>query len=352
MVLEKSDAVGASWRAPLRPAPPAHHPPAVRACPGLPMPRSLRTLGLPRRRGALPGEVRRVPRAGDRHRRRGVPDRAHRRRHRLDAARHRRARADRPRGRRRHRLQPHPAPARLAGPRRVHRRAAARRDYRNPEPYAGQDVLVVGVGNTGAEIAVDLVEGGAARVRLAVRTAPHIVRRSTAGWPAQRTGHPRAPAARAARGPARRARWPRSRVPDLSAHGLPAPGHRPVLAGSSEGAIPVQDVGLIDAVRSGRVETGGRRRRPSRAARWSSRTAPAITPDAVIAATGYRRAPGGPGRPPRRTRRARPARVRTAPALPRAGPGPVLHRLHQPHQRDAPRDGDRRGEDRRRWRRR
>lgn len=32
-------------------------------------------------------------------------------------------------------------------------------DYRNPAPYAGKDVLVVGIGNTGAEIAVDLVEG-------------------------------------------------------------------------------------------------------------------------------------------------------------------------------------------------
>ena len=50
-------------------------------------------------------------------------------------------------------------------------------DYRNPEPYRGRDVLVVGSGNTGAEIAVDLVEGGARRVRLAVRTPPNIVRR-------------------------------------------------------------------------------------------------------------------------------------------------------------------------------
>src|SRR5436305_3218879 len=33
-------------------------------------------------------------------------------------------------------------------------------DYRNPSPYAGRDVLVVGAGNTGAEIAVDLIEGG------------------------------------------------------------------------------------------------------------------------------------------------------------------------------------------------
>ena len=57
--------------------------------------------------------------------------------------------------------------------------------YRNPSPYVGRDVLVVGAGNTGAEIAVDLVEGGARSVRLAVRTPPNIVRREVAGMPSQ-----------------------------------------------------------------------------------------------------------------------------------------------------------------------
>src|ERR671935_90737 len=60
--------------------------------------------------------------------------------------------------------------------------------YRNAEPYRGRDVLVVGSGNTGAEIAVDLAEGGAARVRLAVRTPPNIVRRQVNGVPNQVTG--------------------------------------------------------------------------------------------------------------------------------------------------------------------
>ena len=36
--------------------------------------------------------------------------------------------------------------------------------------------------------AVDLVEAGARRVRLAIRTMPHIVQRTTLGWPAQATG--------------------------------------------------------------------------------------------------------------------------------------------------------------------
>ncbi|NED10354.1 NAD(P)/FAD-dependent oxidoreductase [Streptomyces sp. SID9124] len=160
-------------------------------------------------------------------------------------------------------------------------------EYRSPAPYAGKDVLVVGVGNTGAEIAVDLVEGGASRVRLAVRTAPHIVRRSTAGWPAQATGIlvrrlPVALVDRAGRLMARAA------VPDLSEHGLPRPDTG-LYSRVKEGAIPVQDVGLIDAVKRGRVV-------PVAAVESFDGDAVVLadgtraTPDAVIAATGYRRA--------------------------------------------------------------
>ena len=48
-------------------------------------------------------------------------------------------------------------------------------DYRNPEPYRGRKVLVVGSGNSGMEIAHDLAEGGASEVRLSVRTPPNII---------------------------------------------------------------------------------------------------------------------------------------------------------------------------------
>ncbi|THA72754.1 NAD(P)/FAD-dependent oxidoreductase [Streptomyces sp. A0958] len=160
-------------------------------------------------------------------------------------------------------------------------------DYRAPAPYAGRDVLVVGVGNTGAEIAVDLVEGGASGVRLAVRTVPHIVRRSTAGWPAQATGIlvrrlPVALVDRAGRLMSRVA------VPDLAGHGLPRPDTG-LYSRVKEGAIPVQDVGLIDAVKRGRVV-------PVAAVESFDEDAVVLadgtrlTPDAVIAATGYRRA--------------------------------------------------------------
>lgn len=161
------------------------------------------------------------------------------------------------------------------------------REYRNPQPYAGQDVLVVGVGNTGAEIAVDLVEGGAARVRLSVRTAPHIMRRSTAGWPAQRSGIlvRRLPARLVDRLGALVAK---ASVPDLSAYGLPRPTTG-LYSRVKQGSIPVQDVGLIDAVRSGTVEPVAAVE-AFEGAEVVLADGSRITPDAVIAATGYRRA--------------------------------------------------------------
>lgn len=160
-------------------------------------------------------------------------------------------------------------------------------DYRNPEPYAGRDVLVVGVGNTGAEIAADLVEGGASRVRLSVRTAPHIVRRSTAGWAAQYTGVlvRRLPVSLVDRlaGP-----MAKLSVPDLSAHGLPRPDTG-LYSRVNEGSIPVQDVGLIDAVRKGTVEVVAAVE-GFEDGKVVLADGTRIEPDAVIAATGYARA--------------------------------------------------------------
>lgn len=160
--------------------------------------------------------------------------------------------------------------------------------YRSPAPYTGKDVLVVGAGNSGAEIAVDLAEGGAARVRLAVRTVPHLVRRSVAGWPAQYTG------VLVRRLPV----WLADRVlrllcrltvPDLSAHGLPRPTTGLVARLRGADAFPVYDTGLVDAVRRGLVE-------PVAAVESFEQgkvvlaDGTVLAPDAVIAATGYRRA--------------------------------------------------------------
>jgi cation diffusion facilitator CzcD-associated flavoprotein CzcO len=53
--------------------------------------------------------------------------------------------------------------------------------YTNATPYIGQRVLVVGAGNSGAEIATDLSDHGAASVAISVRTAPPIVPRDPFG---------------------------------------------------------------------------------------------------------------------------------------------------------------------------
>jgi cation diffusion facilitator CzcD-associated flavoprotein CzcO len=160
--------------------------------------------------------------------------------------------------------------------------------YRNPEPYRGRDVLVVGSGNTGAEIAVDLAEGGAARVRLAVRTPPNIVLRELNGVPNQVTGvlfrrfPPKVVDAIAF---ATR----KGAIGDLSQYGLPLPDRGVYTRVLEDDVIPVIDVGLIGAVKGGEVEivggvegfdgagvllAGGER----------------IQPEAVIVATGWLRA--------------------------------------------------------------
>ncbi|HET7799882.1 MAG TPA: NAD(P)/FAD-dependent oxidoreductase, partial [Humibacillus xanthopallidus] len=96
-------------------------------------------------------------------------------------------------------------------------------------------------------------EHGAARVRLSVRTIPHILRRSAGPYAAQYTGitvrHlPAALVDRAA------AFVERATTPDLTAYGLPRPDTGLLTRVERDNAIPVQDVGVIDAIRSGRVE--------------------------------------------------------------------------------------------------
>jgi cation diffusion facilitator CzcD-associated flavoprotein CzcO len=57
-------------------------------------------------------------------------------------------------------------------------------DYVDAKPFTGQNVLVIGMGNTGAEIALDLSEGGA-RPTISIRGGVHIVPRDLFGMPIQ-----------------------------------------------------------------------------------------------------------------------------------------------------------------------
>src|ERR687896_751651 len=70
-------------------------------------------------------------------------------------------------------------------------------DYRTPEPFAGRRVLVVGAGQSAAEIAVELT-GHAARTCLSIRSPVHVIPRRLGGtpydardtWPANRLPWP------------------------------------------------------------------------------------------------------------------------------------------------------------------
>jgi putative flavoprotein involved in K+ transport len=157
-------------------------------------------------------------------------------------------------------------------------------EYRRPEPYAGARVLVVGSGNSGAEIATDLAASGRVGVELAVRTPPSIVRRDVHGVPTQPLGIAlsRAPALLA---DPLVAALRRVSVPDLSARGLPAP-RAPYSQFRRTGTIPVLDHGFVDAVRAGRITV-----RPGVAQLEGDAVVhddgSRSRPDAVIAATGY-----------------------------------------------------------------
>jgi putative flavoprotein involved in K+ transport len=147
-------------------------------------------------------------------------------------------------------------------------------------------VLVVGAGNSGAEIAHDVIDGGAARSRLSVRTPPQIIRRATLGVPAQLLGmairklppHWVDPVTI----------WQRRvAIPDLSERGLPRPEHGVRTAFLATGTTPILDVGIVDAVRRGRVEVvAAVSGFDGEAVLLADGTR--ITPDVVIAATGFR----------------------------------------------------------------
>jgi cation diffusion facilitator CzcD-associated flavoprotein CzcO len=163
-------------------------------------------------------------------------------------------------------------------------------EYRNPRPFEGKQVLVVGPGSSGMEIAHELAEGGAAKVWLAVRTPPNIVLREGIGpvpgdllatW----LWHlPTSIADRIARFGAR------MDFGDLSEHGLPWPETGLFAAARAQGKVPaIVDGEVVEAVKTGRIEVVA-----AVAALESSGVELAdgarIEPEAVICATGYRRA--------------------------------------------------------------
>lgn len=159
--------------------------------------------------------------------------------------------------------------------------------YKSATPYAGKDVLVVGTGNTGAEIAADLVEQGAGRVRIAVRTPPNIVPREVAGIPVSILAIPNDFSPPQVSDPVNRV-LQQITIGDLSEYGMPPPEKGVVEQFRETDVVPIIDVGLVEQLKAGRVE-------PVAAVEDLQgdevvlADGARITPEVVIAATGYHR---------------------------------------------------------------
>jgi cation diffusion facilitator CzcD-associated flavoprotein CzcO len=128
-------------------------------------------------------------------------------------------------------------------------------EYRNPAPYLGKRVLVVGFGNSGGEIALDLAEAGV-DVALAVRGPVQILPRDLLGlpiltWailyqhlPARLADTINAPILRLALG-------------SFSKLGLRRAAKGPRQMVEEDGRVPLIDVGTLSRIRDGSIKLRG-----------------------------------------------------------------------------------------------
>lgn len=158
-------------------------------------------------------------------------------------------------------------------------------DYASGNRFTGRDVLVVGMGNTGAEIALDLVEQGA-RPTLSVRGGVHIVPRDLFGVPIQLVAIASSPMPVALND----AVFPLIldlALGDLSRYGLKRPPYGMLRKVADAGKIPVLDVGTVRAIANGTIKVaGGIDGFDEKGARFADGSRADV--DAVVLATGYR----------------------------------------------------------------
>lgn len=124
-------------------------------------------------------------------------------------------------------------------------------DYRNGRPYAGRSVLVIGFGNSAAEIALDLAEHGA-RSHVSVRSPTSVVPRDVLGIPVLTLSRffslfpPRLSDRLSS--PLRR-----FTMGDVSKLGIPAPDSGPMEQLVTKRKVPVLDIGTVAALRRGEI---------------------------------------------------------------------------------------------------
>ncbi|PDT44717.1 flavin-containing monooxygenase [Sinorhizobium fredii] len=157
-------------------------------------------------------------------------------------------------------------------------------DYTDAAPFAGQSVLVVGMGNTGAEIALDLAECGA-RPTLSVRKGVHIVPRQLFGLPIQMIAIATRPLPKAVNDRL----FPiilDLALGNLEKYGIVRP-KQSILDQVDAGRIPIIDIGTVKAIKSGGIKVAPDIKR------FTERGAIFVCGrqaefDSVLLATGYR----------------------------------------------------------------
>lgn len=158
-------------------------------------------------------------------------------------------------------------------------------DYKNGRPFAGQNVLVVGFGNSGGEIAIDLHEHGA-KPSIAVRSAVNVIPRDLFGIPILSVG---IVLGKFSSGTSDKLSAPLLRlvIGDLTRYGLRKLPYGPVTQIRRHGRIPLLDVGTVALIKKGAITVrpgvqrflaGGVEFEDGKQAQF----------DAVVCATGYR----------------------------------------------------------------
>ena len=158
-------------------------------------------------------------------------------------------------------------------------------EYRNGNSFCGQSVLVIGFGNSGGEIALDLHEHGA-HVTMSVRGTVNVVPReilhlsivtvsiALSRLPARVADALAAPLLRLTIG-------------NLSKLGFRKAASGPITQIKTSSRVPLIDIGTIDLVRAGQIEIRGGVRSMSEArVTFDDGSSPHF--DAIVLATGYR----------------------------------------------------------------
>jgi len=127
--------------------------------------------------------------------------------------------------------------------------------YKNPEPYLEKKVLVVGMGNTGAEVAFDLAEHKI-DVTIAVRSPVSVLPRDVFGNPVQLT------AKKLAKFPFGLGDWLGSQIRkivigDLSKYGLQVSKVHPTVQLRETGKTPILDIGTVKAIKADNIKVKG-----------------------------------------------------------------------------------------------